>query len=275
MRRTAPTEIILSQGRIADRTSGAIPGANALAQAMARKTGLPLNLIGTPSPARDDAWDTALNAAHPQLSALASAVDRTVSQHRQALVIANTCSASLATLPAAARHVEQMATLWIDAHGDYHTPESTGSGYLGGMALAGASGLWDSGHGGGVAPARTLLLGARDIDEPEKARIAAQQATVIAPAAVSSQQVRAWLGTSPVWIHLDWDVMEPGLIPAAYSVDGGLLPEQLKAVLAGIPHEQVVGIELAEFELPQDPAKAERAIALILDVTSPLLDPQP
>lgn len=156
MSRTAPTEIILSQGRVADRTSGAIPGANALARALSRKTGLPVDAIGTPSRALDDNWDAALRAAEPHLSALAGAVEVAMAQRKQALIIANTCSVSLATLPAAARHVEEMAVLWIDAHGDYHTPASTGSGYLGGMALAGASGLWDSGLGGGIAPARTL-----------------------------------------------------------------------------------------------------------------------
>lgn len=273
MSRTAPTEIILSQGRVADRTSGAIPGANALARALSRKTGLPVDAIGTPSEALDDNWDAALRAAEPHLSALARAVEVAMAQRKQVLIIANTCSVSLATLPAAAKHIEEMAVLWIDAHGDYHTPASTGSGYLGGMALAGASGLWDSGLGGGIAPARTLLVGARDIDDPEQMRIAEQGATVLPPAAVTPQQVLAWLGNSPVWIHIDWDVMEPGLIPAAYSVEGGLLPTQLKAVLAGIPREQIVGIELAEFELPQDPAEADRAIALILDICSPLLDP--
>lgn len=116
-------------------------------------------------------------------------------------------------------------------------------------------------------------MGARDIDDPEQMRIAEQGATVLPPAAVTPQQILAWLGNSPVWIHIDWDVMEPGLIPAAYSVEGGLLPTQLKAVLAGITREQIVGIELAEFELPQDPAEADRAIALILDICSPLLDP--
>lgn len=274
MHRTAPTEIILSQGRVADRTSGAIPGAMALARALARKTGLHIAATGTPAEALNDNWDAALRAAEPHLSALATAVDVTLTQRKRALIIANTCSASLATLPAAARHAEQMAVLWIDAHSDYHTPASTGSGYLGGMALAGASGLWDSGHGSGIAPARTLLVGARDIDEPEQERISEQGATVLAPAAVAPEPVRAWLGNSPAWIHIDWDVMEPGLIPAAYSVEGGLRPEQLNAVLAGLPKEQIVGIELAEFELPLDPTAADQAIALILEIVSPLLDPQ-
>ena len=54
----------------------------------------------------------------------------------------------MGTLPALARTRGDAKLLWLDAHGDFNTPETTGSGYLGGMCLAGACGLWDT----GVAP---------------------------------------------------------------------------------------------------------------------------
>lgn len=263
--------IILSQGRIGDRTPGAIPGAAALADAMAAKHGLRVRPVGRPAPARDDNWDAALRDAGATLGELAAAVDGCLAGGARPLIVANTCSASLATLPAAARHVPGMAVLWVDAHADYNTPDTTRSGYLGGMALAGASGLWHSGHGNGIAPAATLLAGVRDIDPAERQQVGAAGAKVLAPAQVSAAAVMEWLGGRPVWIHIDWDAMEPGLIPAAYSVPDGLLPEQVKAVLAAIPARQIAGVELAELELPADPAEADRAIGLILDIVSPLM----
>ena len=41
---------------------------------------------------------------------------------------------------------------WLGAHGDFNTPETTASGFLGGMCLAGACGLWDTGFGAGLDP---------------------------------------------------------------------------------------------------------------------------
>lgn len=267
-----PTEIILSQGRLADRTPGAIKGAAALAEALAQRFGLGIAAVGAPADAQNDRWDAALPAAKATLDGLASATASTLSAGRAALLVNNTCSASLATVPVAAGQVDGLAVLWIDAHADYNTPETTESGYLGGMALAGASGFWDSGHGRGVAPLRTLFIGTRDIDMAEQALITQHGATVLTPEAVIAGPVLDWLGDRPVWVHIDWDVMEPGLIPAAYAVPGGLLPEQIRAVLAALPPAQIVGIELAEFELPADPDATEIAIAAILEIVTPLLE---
>ncbi|NPD16069.1 arginase family protein [Xinfangfangia sp. D13-10-4-6] len=267
--------IILSQARIADRTAGAIPGAKSLAEALAEK--FALNITDCADQAtengghRADNWDVALDEAGPVLRQLAQATRAALSCQGRAIVIANTCSASLATLPAAATSVSDLALIWIDAHADYNTPATTGSGYLGGMALAGASGLWQSGHGAGIAPARTLILGARDIDAPEAAHIAQHAVQVLPPDQLTVGAVQSWLGRRPVWIHIDWDVMEPGLIPAAYAVAQGVLPNQLQAILAGIPSDQIIGLELAEYELPSDPEAARAALALILDIVSPIV----
>ena len=54
----------------------------------------------------------------------------------------------MTTLPAvAAPRARTRASLWLDAHGDFNTPETTPSGFLGGMCLAAACGRWDAGFG--------------------------------------------------------------------------------------------------------------------------------
>ncbi|ABL69269.1 Arginase/agmatinase/formiminoglutamase [Paracoccus denitrificans PD1222] len=188
------------------------------------------------------------------------------------LVVANTCSASVATLPAAARMIDGLRVLWVDAHGDFNTPETTGTGYLGGMALAGACGLWRTGHGGEVSPARVALLAARDIDPPEEALLA-QAGVHRFVAGAEPETVLAALGEGPIWLHVDWDAMEPGTVPAAYSVPGGLTPGRLRAFLAAIPPQQIAGVELAEFEMPGTAQAAQGAIATILDIVGPLRPP--
>ena len=59
-------------------------------------------------------------------------------------------------------------------------------------------------------------------------------------------------GDRPVWIHVDWDVLEPGSVPAAYAIEAGLSPEALRAIFAEIPRQQIIGVELAEFEASDD-----------------------
>ena len=43
--------------------------------------------------------------------------------------------------------------VWLDAHGDFNTPETSASGYLGGMCLAAACGRWDAGSATAFDPA--------------------------------------------------------------------------------------------------------------------------
>ncbi|KAB0570464.1 arginase family protein [Brucella pituitosa] len=266
------SRIITSQGRVADRTPGAIPGALAVAKALAARYDLSVKTVGTPAPAVSDDWREALPQAHETLKGLAAAVSEELTAGRRPLLATNTCSASLATIPQAASQINGLTVLWVDAHGDFNTPETTDSGYMGGMALAGICGLWDSGYGGNVAPEKLVIFGARDIDPEEMETLERKKVTVIKPEAANAQSLLAAIGTGPLWIHIDWDVMEPGLIPAAYAIEDGLLAPQLRDALAAIPASQIAAIELAEFELPEDKQAADHALDLILEITAPLYE---
>ncbi|MDH7793026.1 arginase family protein [Ochrobactrum sp. AN78] len=266
------SSIITSQGRVADRTPGAIPGALAVAKALAARYDLSIKTVGTPAPAVSDDWSEALPQARETLKGLAAAVSEELTAGRRPLLATNTCSASLATIPQAASQIDGLTVLWVDAHGDFNTPETTGSGYMGGMALAGICGLWDSGHGGNVTPEKVVIFGARDIDPDEMETLNRNNVTVIRPEAANAQSLLTAIGAGPVWVHIDWDVMEPGLIPAAYAIENGLLAPQLRDALAAIPSSQIAAIELAEFELPEHQQSADRALDLILEITAPLYE---
>lgn len=264
------TRIVTSQGRVADRTPGAIPGARAVAEALAARYALAIETVGTPSPAVTDDWSEALPQAEETLSGLANAVSAELSAGQIPVLATNTCSASLATIPQAVRRIDGLKVLWVDAHGDFNTPETTESGYMGGMALAGICGLWDSGYGGDLSPKQVILFGARDIDPSEREIIEQAGAIIIRPEDATPDALAAAIGGSPVWVHIDWDVMEPGFIPAAYAIENGLLPEQLRQAFSAIPASQIAAIEIAEFELPSNQEDVDRALAHILDITAPL-----
>lgn len=266
-----PYELLISQGRIADRTPGAIPGAALTAEALSKRTGLQPTVIGSPSPAKEDDWSASLPEAGETLAALQAAIAATLARGNKPLFIANTCSASLATLPVVARERADAVLLWFDAHGDFNTPQTTESGYLGGMVLAAACGLWESGHGSGLNPAKVVIVGARDIDPAEMDLLRQAGVCILSPTEATPEVILSLIGDAPVWIHVDWDVLEPKHVPAAYAIGDGLYPETLRAIFAAIAKEQIAGIELAEFEASEAALKNEAAIECLLGVVEPLL----
>lgn len=266
-----PYDLILSQGRIADRTPGAIAGAALTAEALSKRANLTLTIVGTPTAAKEDDWSASLPEARQTLTGLQEAITATLRRGNKPLMVANTCSASLATLPVVAQAHPDAIVLWIDAHGDFDTPETTESGYLGGMVLAAACGLWESGHGSGLNPAQTVIVGARDIDPAEADLLKQAGVRTLSPAESTPETILSTIGGAPVWIHVDWDVLEPNHVPAAYAIADGLLPGQLRAILEAIPEEQFAGIELAEFEAARDVLKDEAAIECLLEIVGPVL----
>ncbi len=275
MEQSLKLELIVSQGRVADRTPNAIEGAFLTARALERSFGLSGQAIGRSMPVVDDDWRVSLPQARETLDGLQQRIASSIQRGNVPMMVANTCSASLASLPVAAQAYPDMVVLWIDAHGDFNTPETTDSGYLGGMVLAAACGLWESGHGAGVRADRVVVVGARDIDEAERGLLESAGVRVVPPDAATPETILGAVADSPVWIHLDWDALEPGFVPAAYSVPGGLLPSQVRAMFEALPRDQIVGIELAEFEAPADDDDATQAVAVILDTVAPLLRSPP
>ncbi len=267
-----PFELLVSQGRIADRSLGAIRGAALAANALSALTGLEPVIIGTPSAPKVDDWSRSLLEARATLEALQDAVAATFMRENTPLVVANTCSASLATLPILAQRHPDTTVLWIDAHGDFNTPSTTASGYLGGMVLAATCGLWESGFGAGIDPARVIIAGARDIETPEQRALSDAGVRIFGPDESAPTTIQKAIGDGPVWIHIDWDVLEPGFVPAAYAIGGGLTPTALRALLESIPAKQIVGIELTEFEASSNEANDAAALAHLIHTVSPLFD---
>ncbi|UUE22334.1 arginase family protein [Microbacterium sp. J1-1] len=263
--------LIVSQGRVADRTDGALAGARRVGEAVSSLLAVDPLIIGTPTPSEIDDWSVALPEAETTLRGLRTAVSDAIADGTTPLLITNTCAASLGTLPTAAAHHPEAVVLWIDAHGDFNTPDTTDSGYLGGMVLAAACGLWDSGHGAGLDPRQVVVVGGRDIDTAEQQLLADAGVTVIPPSESTPERVLESVAGRPVWIHVDWDVLEPGYIPAAYRVGGGLLPHQIAAIFAALPPDSVRGIELAEFEAGDAEVPERVSVELIVETLQHLL----
>lgn len=268
---TSAFSLIVSQGRVADRTDGALVGARLVGEAFSTLLDVDPVIVGIPTPSVVDDWSRALPEATATLHGLRSAVQDAITAGTTPLLVTNTCAASLGTLPTVAERHPDAVLLWIDAHGDFNTPETTDSGYLGGMVLAAACGLWDSGHGSGIEPKQVIVVGGLDIDPAEAELLADAGVTVLPPSESTPERVLELTAGRPVWIHVDWDVLEPGYIPAAYRVGGGLLPHHIAAIFAALPSESVRGVELAEFEAGDTEVPERVSVELVMETVQHLL----
>jgi arginase family enzyme len=207
-------------------------------------------------------WRNELTAAAPTLEAMAHRYDAVYTAGQTPVTAFTRCAVALATLPAVARFHPAALVVWFDAHGDINTPESSTTGYLGGLALSGPMGWWDSGLGAGVAPANVVLGGARDLDPVERRLIDEGVVRHVSVGTNMLDDLDAAVGDRPLYSHLDCDVLEPGLVPTNYRVLNGLSLDELGGVARRLAENTVVAVEVAE--LPSSratgPTQARRGI---------------
>jgi arginase family enzyme len=261
--------------RTADRTPGAVRGAQKLAPLIGKRLGVEPRTIGTPSDPRETRYEEDLRDSRGCLLEAGGQVEDALTGGRVPVLAAADCSIAVTTLPAALRHRPDARVLWLDAHGDYNTPEVSGSGYLGGMALAGACGEWDAGLTGAIAAERVVLAGVRDLDAGERELLERSEVTVIGASVVETLvAVKNALDGAPVFIHLDLDVLDPDEFTAtAFPTPGGLSSDKLYDLMEAVADDsELVGIEVTAFEAPDDPDELADAAETVMRVLDPLLD---
>jgi arginase len=260
--------------RTADRTPGAVRGAQTLAPLIGKRLGVEPRTIGTPAEPRENGYDQDLRDSRGCLLEAGGQVDDALSGGRVPVLAAADCSIAVTTLPVALRHRPDAKILWLDAHGDYNTPDTSGSGYLGGMCLAGACGEWDPGLGDTIDSERLVMAGVRDLDDGERELLERSSATVIGASVVETLvAVKNALDGAPVFIHLDLDVIDPEEFPAAVPAPGGLSSDKLYDLMEAVAEDsELVGIEVTAFEAPGDPDDLADAAETAMRVLDPLLD---
>jgi arginase len=261
------------QGRAGDHNDLAMPGAMAIGVALERRTGQAPLVIGRPEPSLNVGWRVELDAALPLLREVQARFDAVLASGAVSIAATSRCAVALATLPAVAMHHPSVCVIWFDAHADLNTPDATISGYLGGLSLAGPAGLWDSGLGGGLSLDQVVLVGARDLDPFEQDLIRQHRIPVVTPGADLGRDLRHAIAGRPVYVHLDCDVLNPGIVPTDFVVPGGLSLEDLHCCSAVIAEHEFVGIEIAEFQTTGEAGGDQVSLDPLLDALAPLLDP--
>lgn len=191
------------------------------------------------------------------------------------LTVGGDCSADLASIALAnARHDGEIALIWLDAHADINTPQTSPSAHVHGMVVRILCGEGNAELTGLVArplrPDQIFYVGARDLDPGEVAFIdqhAIRRFSVDVLRREGPQAVTAVVrqaGFTKVYIHLDLDVLDPDIFPwVNVPVMRGLTLAEVVAAVAALREQfSVVGAAITECSVAQPDWPAARTLLL-------------
>jgi arginase len=216
---------------------------------------------------------------------LAERVEQSVADGRFPLILGGDHSLALGSVAGATRH-RKLGLIWLDAHGDFNTHETTPSGNIHGMPLAALCGLGArelvtlhgaQPPGAKLSPQNVAIIGARSLDPDEQrllrdSGVAVYSMSVIdrlGLAEVMSRAIEvARRGSEGIYLSLDLDAIDPTLAPGVGTPEAGGLTyrEAHLAVELLAETELLVGMDLVEVNpvLDQVNTTARLAVELAL-----------
>ncbi|MDX1742241.1 MAG: arginase [Ruegeria sp.] len=195
---------------------------------------------------------------------------------------------SMGTVSGMAAHAEKLGrplfVLWLDAHSDFHTPDSTGSGNLHGTPVA-----YFTGQPGfdafppvinPVPTDRVGMIGLRSVDPAERARLERDHAMLAdmrsidehgikAPLIAFLDRVRAANGL--LHVSLDVDFLDPSIAPAVGTTVPGGATEREAHLVMELLHESGLVCALDLVELNPFLDERGRTARLMVDLAASLL----
>jgi arginase len=203
------------------------------------------------------------------------------------LVLGGDHSLGAGSVAASADYVQRttgkpLGLLWVDAHGDMNTPQTTRSGNVHGMPLAALLGsepvsLASIGSSPSVVASHTVLVGIRNLDAEEKERIRASGVHVFTMKDIDREGIAtvaeraialASEGTGGLHVSFDMDVCDPAVAPGVGTpVKGGFDYREAHMIMELVADSQrLTALDLVEVNPTLDirNATAEFATELAL-----------
>jgi arginase len=225
-------------------------------------------------PFRDTASSTA--AVNKRVAKL---VRRAVNSNSLPLVIAGSCVTAQGVL-AGFDHTD-CGAIWIDAHGDFNTPETGVSGFFPGMSLAVVTGhcyrnYWSQvGDNTPLAEDTIVMFGVRDVSpEAERERLNRSRIRIIEwregepQGDILDVLDRLASRVSKVYLHVDFDSFAPEVAPGVGDdpVPGGLSREHAETIISATAERfQLRAVTLATYTpaFDRDDKTLQLALGLI------------
>lgn len=175
----------------------------------------------------------------------------------------------------------RIGVIWLDAHGDFNTPETSYSGILAGMSLsiiAGLSGPNWRRAAQMIAPvptSRILIAGVRELDEKEEALIRATDVRMLTGRelvegdAFARAVQRLASDCDAIVLHLDIDLLDPHLVPSSTTPsEGGLaLDDARRAIRTALESGKIAAWTICNVN-PGGGRRGERSIASTITLVS-------
>jgi len=174
--------------------------------------------------------------------------------------------------------------LWVDAHGDFNTPETSPSGNIHGMSVAALLGhghpdLVNLGHPGPkLRPQDTVMIGIRDLDGEERAALANSGITVytmrdvdeLGMATVARRALARLSHIPRIHLSIDMDSIDPSVAPGVGTpVPGGLTFREAHLLMEILAESRkIAALDVVEINpiLDEGNRTAELAVELVASV---------
>jgi arginase len=218
-------------------------------------------------------------------TALALRVERAAGQGKFPLVLGGDHSVAVGTISGMARALQKkkktLGVIWLDAHTDMNTPDTSPSGNVHGMPLACVVGKGPRSltHINGYAPkvdaANVVLVGIRDVDATERAVVKSAGVTVFTMRHIDELGMRkvmeqaiqiAGRGTAGIHLSLDMDGVDPAEAPGVGTpVAGGFTYREAHLAMEMVcDSRRMVSMEVVEVNPVLDISNRTASLAVEL-----------
>src|SRR5947209_656048 len=213
---------------------------------------------------------------------LATIVTNSLQENEFPLVVGGDHSIALGSISGVARLHKNIGVLWIDAHGDFNTDETSPSGNIHGMILAALAGIGNKdltdicGWSPKIHAESIVIVGARDLDPSERERLHANAIHVFTMSDIDQRSISevmrealAIAGSHKNGIHLslDMDALDPKEAPGVGTpVRGGLTYREAHLAMEMIASMgNLVSMDVVEVNpiLDRENATASLAVELV------------
>jgi arginase len=206
-------------------------------------------------------WQAEVQTSFELMRAVAEHVRAARAANRFPLVLSGNCLSAVGVIAGLGA---QTGVMWIDAHGDFNTPQTTMSGFLDGMTLATATGrcwveLAHSIEGFEPVPDKAVVMfGTRDLDPGEGPALARTEIVRLSASATLGEIEPVLQCVAQTidkfYVHLDMDALDPSEGRAnGYAARGGFSSQSLQTLLAAIAGElPVQALTVASYDPAYD-----------------------
>jgi arginase len=231
-------------------------------------------------------WRAELRTTFTLHHDVAEQVRRALVARRAPLVLAGDCNMTVAAAAGLGTD-RRTGVVWIDAHGDFNTPDTDPDGYLDGQGLSMLTGRCWTAHTRsltGFTPIldhRVLLVAARDLDDEESLALDGSDIGALSAQECQSPDTRGTAlarliaDVDRVHVHFDADALDPEIAPAnSYAASEGLQPDEVIALITELSAlRPVVSATIASWDPSFDrEARLGRALTEVIEAIALVID---